>query len=39
LDNKRKIEDAAEYTEVGYKDGIPIEKGVILNEEYLNEHM
>ena len=38
LDNKQKIEDAAEYQQIGYKKGIPIEKGVILNEDYLREH-
>jgi hypothetical protein len=35
LENRRKLEDAAEYQRVGYKNGIPIEKGVSLNEEYL----
>ena len=38
LENRRKLEDAAEYQRVGYKNGIPIEKGVSLNEEYLMEH-
>ena len=35
LDSKQKLEDSAEYIKVGYKKGYPIEKGVILNEEYL----
>ena len=38
LDNKKQLEDAAEYQQIGYKKGIPVEKGVILNEEYLIEH-
>ena len=38
LDNKQKIESNAEYVQIGYKKGIPVEKGVILNEEYLKEH-
>ena len=35
LENKSKIEESADYSQVGYKQGIPIEKGVILSEEYL----
>jgi hypothetical protein len=35
LDSKQKLEDSAEYIKVGYKKGFPIEKGVILNEDYL----
>ena len=38
LATRRDIEDAATYTKVGYKHGFPIEKGVILNEEYLLKH-
>ena len=38
LDNKKQLEDAAEYQQMGYKKGIPVEKGVILSEEYLIEH-
>lgn len=38
LENRRKLEDAAEYQRVGYKNGIPIEKGISLNEEYLQQH-
>ena len=38
LSAKEKLEDAAEYQKIGYKDGIPIEKGIILNEEYLLQH-
>lgn len=38
LDNKKQLEDAAEYQQIGYKKGIPVEKGVILSEEYLIEH-
>lgn len=38
LENKRKLENAAEYQQIGYKKGIPVEKGVILNEEYLLSH-
>ena len=37
LENRRKLEDAAEYQRVGYKNGIPIEKGISLNEEYLQQ--
>ncbi len=38
LENRRKLEDAAEYQRVGYKNGIPIEKGISLNEDYLQQH-
>ena len=38
LDQRGKLEDSAEYIKVGYKKGYPIEKGVILNEDYLLEH-
>ena len=38
LATKEKLEDAAEYQKIGYKDGIPIEKGIILNEDYLLQH-
>jgi len=34
---KNELFDAA--TPKGYKDGIEIDKGVILNEEYLNTNM
>jgi hypothetical protein len=35
LDSKQKLEESAEYVKVGYKKGFPIEKGVVLNEDYL----
>jgi hypothetical protein len=35
LENRRRLESSAEYSQVGYKKGIPVEKGVVLNEEYL----
>ena len=38
LETLRSVEDSALYTKVGYKHGFPIEKGVILNEEYLLKH-
>lgn len=38
LDNRKQLEDAAEYQQIGHKRGIPVEKGVILSEEYLIEH-
>ena len=38
LENRRKLESSADYQQVGYKKGIPVEKGVILNEDYLRKH-
>ena len=38
LENRRRLESSAEYSQVGYKKGIPVEKGVVLNEEYLRQH-
>lgn len=35
LDSKQKLEESAEYVKVGYKKGFPIEKGIVLNEDYL----
>jgi hypothetical protein len=38
LGERKSLEDSAEYVKVGYKKGFPIEKGVVLNEDYLCEH-
>ena len=38
LENRRRLESSAEYSQVGYKKGIPVEKGVVLSEEYLRQH-
>ena len=38
LESRNKLEESTEYIKVGYKKGFPIEKGVILNEEYLHEN-
>ena len=38
LDGKKKLEESSDYVKVGYKKGFPIEKGVILNEDYLKTH-
>ena len=38
LSAKKKLEDSAEYQKIGYRDGVPIEKGIILNEDYLMQH-
>ena len=38
LQERQAIEDSADYIKVGYKHGFPIEKGVILNEDYLRQH-
>ena len=38
LGERKSLEDSAEYVRVGYKKGFPIEKGVVLNEDYLREH-
>lgn len=38
LSQRQSLEESAEYIKVGYKKGFPIEKGVVLNEDYLNEH-
>lgn len=38
LATRQQIETAAEYQQIGYKRGIPIEKGVTLNEAYLQEN-
>lgn len=38
LESRRQLESSAEYSQMGYKKGIPVEKGIVLNEEYLREH-
>jgi hypothetical protein len=38
LSEKKSLEESAEYVKVGYKKGFPIEKGIVLNEDYLLEH-
>lgn len=38
LTQRNDLESSADYQRVGYKKGIPIEKGVILNEDYLQAH-
>jgi hypothetical protein len=38
LTERKNLEDSAEYVKVGYKKGFPIEKGIVLNEDYLREH-
>ena len=38
LNERKSLEDNAEFIRVGYKKGFPIEKGVVLNEDYLSEH-
>jgi hypothetical protein len=35
LSKKQALDDSSEYQKIGYKKGIPIEKGIILNEDYL----
>jgi hypothetical protein len=38
LTERKNLEESAEYVKVGYKKGFPIEKGIVLNEDYLREH-
>lgn len=38
LNQKEVLEDTSLNSSVGFKEGIPIEKGITLNEDYLNQH-
>ena len=38
LQSKENLEQSLAGQQIGYKNGIPIEKGVVLNESYLREH-
>ena len=38
LESRSRLESSAEYSQMGYKKGIPVEKGIVLNEDYLREH-
>lgn len=38
LENRQRLETSAEYSQMGYKKGIPVEKGIVLSEDYLREH-
>lgn len=38
MQQKEALETTSAAQQVGYKNGIPIEKGVVLNEDYLRKH-
>ena len=38
LQGRKKLESSSDYVRQGYKKGIPVEKGVILSEDYLNNN-
>ena len=38
MQQKESLEATSAAQQVGYKNGIPIEKGVVLNEDYLRKH-
>lgn len=38
IQQKEALETTSAAQQVGYKNGIPIEKGVVLNEDYLRKH-
>ena len=38
MQQKESLEASSAAQQVGYKNGIPIEKGVVLNEDYLRKH-